>query len=174
MPTEQKLRDLTPHLTYEVKMLLWTDLLLHREARGASPPDRENHNVWTIHNALVESLTIHARILYAFFFQGRAKPGDAIASDYVPNWTRLRPRASKLLQRVPTRVGFEIAHLSFGRLAHKTEEDRRWPFWAIADELIAVLNVWLTHAPDYAREELLKPAAAYHAERNHLDPPESL
>ncbi len=37
---------------------------------------------------VVETLTVHARILTDFYLRGRDKPDDAIADDYVPDWRR--------------------------------------------------------------------------------------
>src|SRR5262245_49627238 len=90
MRTDSDLIELSPHLYYEIRMLLMTDLLLLRE--GGVPRDPNRIEDWTIHNALFEAHTVHARALYAFFFQGRGKPEDAVASDYVLDWKRKRPR----------------------------------------------------------------------------------
>ena len=57
-------------------MLLTTDLLLLRERETARDPDRLDE--WTIHNALFEAHTIHARALYSFFFQNRNRPDQAV------------------------------------------------------------------------------------------------
>ena len=61
------------------------------------------------------------------------------------------PSENPLLQlrQVAPRVGQEIAHLTYGRLAYKSEEERRWPNWDITDEIVTALNVWLALAPDY-------------------------
>jgi hypothetical protein len=60
-------------------MLLTTDLLLLRENKTPRDPNRLDE--WATHNALFEAHTVHARALYAFFFQGPSKHDDAVASD---------------------------------------------------------------------------------------------
>ncbi len=65
--TESDLRELLPHLCYEIRMLLMTDLLLLRG--DGVPRDRSEIFDWTVHNALFEAHTVHARALYSFFFQ---------------------------------------------------------------------------------------------------------
>jgi hypothetical protein len=162
MRTNEDLRELLPHLCYEIKMLLTTDLLLLREKETPRDPGRLDE--WTIHNALFESHTVHARALYAFFFRGPGKPGDAVASDYVVNWDRARPKPAAILSTVSPRVGKEIAHLSYGRLAYKTDEDRKWAFTDVTKALIAVINVWLSKAPVYIREALLDYIKDYSAQ----------
>lgn len=64
MRTDEDLRELLPHLCYEIKMLLTTDLLLMRETETPRDPGRLDE--WTIHNALFESHTCQ---------QGRLWPG---------------------------------------------------------------------------------------------------
>jgi len=105
---------------------------------------------------LFEAHTVHARVLYAFFFQGRSKLDDVVCE-------RLRHRLAS--QAAETRAdpalrslrewGKEIAHLSFGRLARKTEADRQWAFWDITQAIIDVMNIWLADTPEYVREALL-------------------
>jgi hypothetical protein len=56
--------------------------------------------------------------------------------------------------RPPARVGKEIAHLTYGRLVHKTDHDRQWAFTEITRALIDVLNRWLIDAPSYVRHDL--------------------
>jgi hypothetical protein len=166
MRTDEDLRELLPHLCYEIKMLLTTDLLLMRETETPRDPIRLDE--WTIHNALFESHTLHARALYAFFFQGPRKSGDAVASDYVTDWHRKRPKPAVILSTVSRRVGKEIAHLSYGRLAYKTDEDRQWAFTDVTKALIAVINAWLTKAPEYIREALLHYIKDYSAQSEIL------
>lgn len=129
-----------------------TDLLLVREGRAPRDPNRVDE--WTIHNALFEAHTVHARALYAFFFQERRKADDAVARDYVRDWDLNRPEPAAVLSTVSPRVGKEIAHLTYGRLAYKTDEERQWAFTDISRALVGVLNVWLARAPEYVREEL--------------------
>jgi hypothetical protein len=162
IPSERETRELMPHLCYEIKMLLTTDLLLLREQ--VKPRDPTALEDWTIHNALFEAHTIHARSLYSFFFLGRGKPEDAVAGDYVADWTRKRPKSVTVLKTLSPRVGKEVAHLTYGRLAYKNDEERQWAFTDITKALIDVINLWLEAAPQYAREMLLPYIADYAAQ----------
>jgi hypothetical protein len=152
MRTDAELRELSPHLYYEIRMLLMTDLLLVRE--GGAPRDPNRLDDWTIHNALLESHTVHARALYAFFFQEPRQPDDAVAGDYVLDWNLKRPTPDPVLNTVSPRVGKEIAHFTYGRLVYKTDKERQWTFTKITKALIDVINIWLADAPVYVRVEL--------------------
>jgi hypothetical protein len=151
--SESELQELLPHLCYEVRMLLMTDLLLLRERNN--PRDPSKLDEWTVHNALFEAHTVHARGLFAFFFNRRTRPDDAIANDYVADWEATRPPIAPVLATVSPRVGKEIAHLTYGRLAYKTDEERQWHFTSITKELVIVINAWVSQAPRYVREELV-------------------
>lgn len=142
------MRALVPHLCYEIKMFLMTATSLHHETRLAI--DTEDLEAWTAHNAMLESLTIHARILSDFFFAGRGKDGDVIAGDYVADWQRLRGKKPKVLLLVNPRVGHEIAHLNLARLKH-TPDTKAWPSWEIVETLFDVLKRWLEHSPPDVR-----------------------
>ncbi len=71
------------------------------------------------------------------------------------DWAINRPEPAPILGTVSPRVGKEIAHLTYGRLEIKTEEDRQWAISQITTALIDVLNVWLTHATPHVREQVL-------------------
>jgi len=162
MRTENEVRELLPHLCYEIRMLLMTDLLLLRENKIPRDPGRLDE--WTIHNALFEAHTIHARALYGFFFQDARKPDDAVAGDYVMDWSLNRPAPASVLGTVSPRVGKEIAHLTYGRLAYKNDQERRWTFTDITKALVDVVNLWLPRAPEYVRRELLAYISEYAAQ----------
>jgi len=126
--------------------------MLLRERRAPRNPSAPEE--WTIHNALFEAHTVHARVLYLFLFQERRQPDDAVASDYVPDWSSHRPEKMAALNSLAFRVGKEIAHLTYGRLVYKSDEERQWAFTDITRALIDVLNIWLARAPQYVRDEL--------------------
>jgi hypothetical protein len=163
MRSDAELRELVPHLCYELRMLLMTDQLLLEEQER--PPNRDDPRDWTVHNSLFEAHTVHARSLFNFFFRGPENTGDATAGDFVPDWKKHRPKAPAVLRRVPPRVGQEIAHLTYGRLAYKSEDDRRWPNWDITNEIVNALNAWLRHAPGYVGPQIQESLKQYHGRR---------
>jgi hypothetical protein len=86
-------------------------------------------------NAQVESFAMHTRALIDFLYHPRKKPTDAVATDYTPPGWR-PPEKLSSLKIVNTRVGTEIAHLSYKRVGI-TDEERQWPY----------LRVWLDLSP---------------------------
>src|SRR5881396_2439827 len=101
--TPADLRKASKHLYYELMMLTG---LAH--AQGI----RTFESV--IQNAVIESFTIHARVLLHFLFSGKAsQPDDVLAEDFFPEpkrWLEVRGDMPAPLQEVSRRVGKEIAH----------------------------------------------------------------
>jgi hypothetical protein len=98
------------HLSYEISMLASTAALLSDPDIADTPTE----------NAVLESFTVHARALMHFLFpKGRIDDEDVLASDYFNDpsvWDVLRGDLPKALEKVRSRVGTEIAHLSYARL----------------------------------------------------------
>ena len=69
---QDELRSASDHLHYELWMF---SSLAHGLASGISGQS-------VINNALIESFTIHARILLDFLYAERAKEDDVIAEDF--------------------------------------------------------------------------------------------
>jgi hypothetical protein len=69
-------------------------------------------------NALLESFTVHARCLIDFFWK-TPKGDDASAAHFCPDgsWERARGTIPDEVSKVNPRVGKEIAHLTYARLA---------------------------------------------------------
>jgi len=151
------LRSLLPHLCYEIKMLLATDLLLLREQ--TMPRDPQAFDEWATHNALCEAHAIHARNLYAFFYQGPTKADDACASDYAPDWSRRGTKADRVLRTLSKKMGQETAHLTYKRPFKDT--DREWMFTDVTRALVATINQWLLTAPGYVSPMLSEYLADY-------------
>jgi hypothetical protein len=99
-----------------------------------------------VNNALLESFVIHVRALMDFLYAPEnAQADDVLAEDFFQSpelWTNLRPTLSELLSEAKRRAGKEIAHLTYARL-HVTPETKPWHFVQIANELSAVINVFL-------------------------------
>jgi hypothetical protein len=56
-------------------------------------------------NALLESLTLHARSLRAFLYGAKRWPDDVVAGDFVLDWVSQRPAEPAALAKVEGRVG---------------------------------------------------------------------
>ena len=100
------------HLYYELEMVFFTaPLCVHYR----EPKDVDEQ---VIKNALLESFTIHVRVLKAFLFDPRGRLDDVIADDYVANpeeWRRARGPVPEILRHASERAGGEVAHLTTRR-----------------------------------------------------------
>jgi hypothetical protein len=101
-----------------------------------------------LNSAMVECFTLHARNLLAFLYPGQnVRDDDVIAEDFVPGWADQRPPMPPALEPVHSRVGKEIAHLTYGRLS-LTEETQQWRFVEMGNELLGVMERFLRSVPD--------------------------
>ncbi len=145
--TEEELREASEHLFYEWSMLI-------RLARGLDSGIFAHGSV--INNALIESFTIHARVLLGFLYsdpgQWKKWPEDAVAEDYflpdLEKWQDARPAKSQILQEAHNRVGGEVAHLTYARLK-VTLEAKKWPVVKIARDIEAALAKFLELVPEH-------------------------
>jgi len=121
---------------------------------SGSPAERLS----VLHNALIESFAIHARVLLDFFYGStNSRNQDDVFPEHffldAEMWRAERPYLSdedkKLIKR---RVGKEIAHLTYAR--QKVElEDKPWPISDIVDVIDAAAKKFFDMAPI----ELLRP-----------------
>ena len=137
--TPKVLLKASNHLYYEIGMFksLAKDLASGITGKGV------------IHNALLESFTIHARGLLKFLYAGDHKPDDVLADDFFPTslkWKKVRPKMTKLLKTVRRRVAKEVAHLTYARL-DVTPETKPWRFLQIADDMEVSFNEFLRIVP---------------------------
>ena len=139
--TDKDLQEASNHLQYEYTMLLSVAQGL---ASGIAAQG------W-LANALLESFVIHFRGLLDFFNPpATLKPDDVIAADYFddPNkWESIKPSPlSTTLSQAKTRAHKEVAHLIYARL-EVTPEQKGWAFIDIANEMHALMGLFLKHVP---------------------------
>ena len=106
--TQEELQNASDHLFYEIWM--FTSL-----AKGMASGV---FNQGIINNALLESFTVHARVLLDFLFAENPRPDDVIAEDYFlspDEWIKIRDNKSEKLESIHVRVCKEIAHLTYAR-----------------------------------------------------------
>jgi len=102
-----------------------------------------------VSNALLEAFTIHIRILLDFLYGKKRKPDDVVAGDFFVDekeWLEIRPEMPPNLKNINKRVGKEIAHLTYSRLA-VTADTKPWPFVNIAKDMFKVFDKFLEKAP---------------------------
>ncbi len=136
--TDDKLVSASEHLCYEIEMLLGTkNALASRLCQNG-----------ILANALIESFTLHARVLLAFLYpETELRKDDVVAEHYVEDWNSKRPRMPKSLNHIRGRVGKEVAHLTYGRLGI-TDEAKQWNIEELAQELCALFRNFLERAPE--------------------------
>ena len=153
--TDDDLRSASGHLHYEVWMFLTLARALATGVFGEGP----------LNNATLESFTVHARVLLEFFFGDKPRADDVVADDYLGgqgNWTELRGEMPPILADLRDRVGTEVAHSTFARLA-VTPEEKGWRFVEIAQAFEGVVQRFLRAVPG---DRL---AAVWAPSRNHDD-----
>ena len=137
---EDELRAASDHLHYEIQMLRGTMTLLATQAFGES----------VLSNALIESLTIHARALIHFLYpSGQLADSDVLAEDFFDDskcWLTIRPEEPTAFGRARGRVNKEIAHLTYDRQL-VTPELKGWDFVALGNAILEVLQVFLAAVP---------------------------
>lgn len=137
--TQEELRKASNHLHYEIWM--FTSL-----ARGMASGITGKG---VIHNALLESFTIHARVLLDFLYAKKPQPDDVIADDFFPTsqeWKEVRPKKTEVLEKVHKRVGKEVAHLTYAR-QDVTPEMKPWSYLQILHDIEVSFNEFLRIVP---------------------------
>lgn len=130
----EELRGASKHLHYEVAMFF---ILARALASGV-------FGEGILHNAVLESFIIHARILLDFLFlKARPQDDDVVAEDYLSEWTEIRGEMPPILTDLRFRVGKRAAHLTYSRLAVGSEE-KPWEFLKIVGTLEGVLDRFIT------------------------------
>ena len=135
--TPEELRGASEHLFYEVGMFGTLARALATGVFGAG----------SINNAVLESFTVHARVLLDFLFANKPRPDDVVAEDFFPTperWPTVRGDMPPLLKDVDARVGKEVAHLTYARL-EVTPEKKEWRFVEIAVALEAIIALFVNN-----------------------------
>lgn len=147
--SEQELRNASNDLYYEFWMFAKLAGGLASGILGES----------IINNALLESFTVHAKVIIDFLYSDGGSDNDVSAADFFANpgeWIRARPARTAMLKEMEIdlryRVAKEIGHLTYDR--HVDAPERKpWQFMRIAKEVNVALDVFLEMVP----EQLLGP-----------------
>ena len=98
---------------------------------------------------LYSNLSLFMRVLLDFLFAESPRPDDVIAEDYFSSsdeWLRIKVNKSEILKNIHTRVGKEVAHLTYFRQTI-TPEAKAWNFIEIANEINSAFNSFLEIVP---------------------------
>lgn len=102
-------------------------------------------------NALLESMLIHARVLYHFFTRDRKYPDDVIAPDFFDDdheWTQFEE--TELRKSAVKRMDKALAHLTYQRI--EFEKHKTWQISVLYKDLMEMWKrFWQTLPP--ARQE---------------------
>ena len=140
--TVEELKNALESLKYEVWMLWSLANILATDNQGKG----------VIHNALLESFLIHARILIEFLYKNKPYKDTVRASQYFTSdspWKSIRPQKTELLEKTEKDAHKHLAHLTYTRLQGK----RGWPYIKIANDIKAVLQVFYENLPDDFNKE---------------------
>ena len=137
--TDEFLKDFSDeHLVYEINSL-YSLLAIKIEPKDA----------WwvSIQNAVLESMTIHARVLYEFLYvDNQKRTDDCSAAHFFENssiWPSRRIKPSNELIRVGTRVGKEIVHLTYSRKSDPFE--KAWNLRDTTAEILLNLKLFVKY-----------------------------
>lgn len=137
--SEEELKLISEHLWYEVQMLVGL-------SRYMSSGGSDNN---LINNAVLEAYTIHARLILDFLTPKKPKPDDVLAIDFledVQEWVNLQKGRFQQIEKIRTRVGKEVAHLTYRRLS-VTPDEKPWEFVEITDELMDIFRLFIDRVP---------------------------
>lgn len=139
--TLEKLYDTSIPLNYEFRMFKTLTQGMASDVFGQG----------AINNAVLESFTLHARIMLDFLYAtNKVQEDDVIAEDYFDNpsqWKGVRPSKTENLEIIHRRVGKEIAHLSYARL-EITNEEKSWPFIKIYEDINNAFDAFLKNVAE--------------------------
>lgn len=137
--SKEELVESSGHLHYEYSMLIG---LANVQSTG-------DFGEGIINNALLESFTVHSRVLLHFLYSRNPREDDVIAEDFLDDedkWLSIRPQKSGTLDAIHPRVGKEVAHLTYAR-QDVTPETKPWPFIEIANEINAIFTEYIKLVP---------------------------
>lgn len=167
--SDDDLRAISHHVGYEIGMFARTTGMLGRHILDGIDGDYLRD---TVQNALVESFTIHVRVLKGFLYDLPKRPDDVSALDFFtaaqwhaieaegpigsappavlfpqPRHENFRSNANHpALTSASRRVGKEIAHLTYQRLAEGTDA-KIWPHRDIVEALAIDLHRFASQVP---------------------------
>lgn len=145
---EELLAFAQEHVLYEMQMFFSTARYIREQVVDAALVNRADDGM-AARNALIESFAIHGRGLCDFFYgpDNSPRPNDVLAEDYVDAWEKPARQNSLNRPGLSDRTGFEVAHLSFGRM-HVEQEAKGWPIDQIVRDMAPIVRRFASEAPE--------------------------
>ena len=128
-------KELEELLSYEIRMFKDT----YKELAFFENFDQFKRNL------LIESLALHTRVLFDFFYCKQKHKDDIIAQDLLQShtaWAKIRPQPPKILKEAKQKADKQLAHLSLARIKLKKDNKHGWNFYAINKEMDKTINLF--------------------------------
>ena len=136
--SDDKLREVSVHLLYELQMFRATALGLMSGLFPGGP----------LHDAVLEAFIIHGRNLLDFLYAENSRASDVVAEDFLDDpdqWLTVRGALPASLAGLRRRANKEVAHLTYDRLSVTPGEN--WNFVDIFRDLDLKFQVFRTLVP---------------------------
>jgi len=94
-------------------------------------------------NLLLESLSVHVRLLIEFFYNDKKYPNDLVAQDFLPitiNWKNERPPLTDLLKEAKNKADKQLAHLSLWRVKIEKDGKKGWNWDGIKRDMEKIIE----------------------------------
>jgi hypothetical protein len=125
-------------LDYEINMFkdTYKRFKEFKASNGRNVLDKDFYQFYN--DLLVESLALHTRILFDFFYSKKPRKDDLIAQDLLPEnllWEEKRPKQSEILKKARHKADKLLAHLTLERIKLKKSGEKSWNFDGIKREM---------------------------------------
>lgn len=162
----EDLREAKAHVNFELSGFMSAIIGIANSMK--QPPDFMTVPLSTVRQALIDSMTIHARSLIHFAYpDGQVHTDDVLAEDFIPDWSSKRPPWPDALVDVRSRVATEVAHLSYRRIGLTEEEVLKWDLNGLLGAVAKAMTVFGANLP----EELADPPVDVPAASGPPKPP---
>ena len=125
-PTDDERKGALDVFRYELSMF-WHALDIHTNITGKYSAIQK-----TVHNETLESLLVHTRNLYDFFYGSATKEDDIRAFHFIEGGQQSwRPAIPEYLRTIQPRINKYLSHLTYSRISKRAT----WDWMRIATEI---------------------------------------
>lgn len=145
MSVHLKAEQIAFHVCYEYWMF-------SEAVKQYSPALRRNQRFQ--HNLLLESILLHARVIYEFLFSKPKYADDVRSKDFFVSPNQWKPDKSKLRllcnPKTLERIHRSLPHLSYDRLNY--DKNPGWSIGSVAKDIQEAWDYFLRELPDERRQ----------------------